>query len=288
MIPSRVFACLLALAAGGLAQRSYGQFPFFSAVRAQAVETGEGIAVLEIDNAASVTLIGADAEVSTTHGGVTVTAIAGAGPNQLTGYVHVAATHPEFNSFVGGLTESNWTETLFFDVRGERVDSGSVLLEANFDGHISLSGEGAGARATMILYGGEFREATAQVGVAQSGSVNSSVAVIYTGELSLGLPVELQLLLSAGNNSFSPSISDANFQSTAKITKVAFLTPQGEPDPSVNVTSASGIVYGVPEPSGGALAVVCLGWAGGRFRRLRPQTRTGLKSQRCLGHSFSA
>lgn len=267
MASARVFACLMLLVAGGLTRISYAE-TFSSFAFAQAVEVGEGISELAVESNASDSLAGTSAMVSAAHGGTVATASTRVTPNLLFGIVEVQATRLDFNSLVGGLTEALWCDVLGFDELGDSVNSGSVLLVAELHGQILLFGEGAGARATLNLAAGPAEnEARAQVSVTENGIYNTNISLVYTGDLSQGLNVSLQLLLGAGNNSFSPSISQADFASTARITKVVYLTPEGQPDPSVNVTSASGTVYGVPEPSSGALALVGLVGAGGLFRR---------------------
>ncbi len=255
------------LVAGGLTQLSYAE-TFSSFVSAQAVEVGEGISELAAVSYTSDLLEGTSASVSVTHGGTVATASTKVTPNLLHGYVEVQATRLDINSLVGGLTEALWCDVLGFDVLGDFVSGGSVLLEAELHGQILLFGEGAGARATLNLAAGPVEnEERAQITFTENGIFNTRISLTYTGDLSQGLNVSLQLLLGAGNNSFMPSISQADFASTARITRVVFLTPEGQPDPSVNITSASGTLYGVPEPSTGALAVVCLVCAGGVLRR---------------------
>ena len=168
---------------------------------------------------------------------------------------------------MGGAASATWDDSLIFERNGLPITSGSVRVSADTDGMISLSGEGAGARATLNLSaGGSSKE----VSFTDNGSYQDTLRLIETGEWDAadGLPIKLQLFLGGGNNWFAPSTSEVDFSSTATITSVVYLTPDGQPDPSVTVTSASGVVYGVPEPTCGALAIVCLCSAGGaRFRR---------------------
>ncbi len=265
MKSSRVFTCLMALVAVGLAPRSYAQTPFYQLdASAEAFNAGEGMTPRQGNHVSGNDFVAAEAEL--TIGGTTARALATSDFNKLGAFARVVASLPELNDMMGGAATATWQDSLFFERDGVRITSGSVRVSADIDGTISLSGEGAGARATLNLSAGGL---TKEVSFTESGSHQDTLRIIETGAWDAleGLPVKLQLFLGGGNNSFSPSTTEVDFSSTATITSVVYLTPEGQPDSSVTIISASGTVYGVPEPTCGALAVVCLCSAGGRFRR---------------------
>ena len=75
-----------------------------------------------------------------------------------------------------------------------RITSGSVRVSADIDGTISLSGEGAGARATLNLSAGGL---TKEVSFTENGSYQDTLRLVETGDWDSleGLPVKLQLFL---------------------------------------------------------------------------------------------
>ena len=191
------------------------------------------------------------AEAELTIGGTTARALATSDFNKLGAFARVVASLPELNETMGGAATATWQDSLFFEQHGVRITSGIVRVSADIDGTISLSGDGAGARATLNLSAGGLSK---EISYTESGSYQDTLRLVETGDWDPleGLPVKLQLFLGGGNNSFSPSTSEVDFSSTATITSVVYLTPDGQPDPSVTITSASGVVYGVPEPTCGA------------------------------------
>jgi hypothetical protein len=233
-------------------------------VLAQAFSAGEGMTPIQSNQNDGTKFQIAEAEL--TIGGTTAHATATGDFNKLGASAEVTASLPELNETMGGAAGATWQDSLIFERDGKPITSGTVRVSADIDGTISLSGEGAGARATLNLNAGG---ASKEVNFTDAGSYQDTVRLIATGDWSElnYLPVQLQLFLGGGNRTFDPSTSTVDFSSTAKITSVVYLTPDGQPDPTVTITSASGVVYGVPEPTCGALAVMCLCTAAGRFRR---------------------
>jgi hypothetical protein len=140
-------------------------------------------------------------------------------------------------------------------------------VTADIDGSIIEVGASAGASATLVLNAGS---SVGELNFHDNGTFDETLEVSAASGLSSGsVPVQLQLRVGAGNIGFEPMTAESNFSSTARITSVVYLTPEGLPDRSVTITSASGTVYGIPEPTCGTLAVVCLCIVGGRWRRFR-------------------
>ena len=106
MKPSRVFACLMALVAGGLAPRSYAQTPFYQLdASAEAFNAGEGMTPSKTDHTVGKDFVAAEAEL--TIGGTTARALATSDFNKLGAYARVVASLPELNDMMGGAAHGN-------------------------------------------------------------------------------------------------------------------------------------------------------------------------------------
>jgi hypothetical protein len=262
MATYRVFTWLMTVIAICVGQFTYAQ-SFEVSVQAIGAEIGETVDPRVVDERSGQTPVSAMADYSSS--GTTVMARASAGFNFLGARASGVASLPQFNSLLGGFGTATWRDTLFFHRVGGPVTSGSVRVTADIDGLITELGDGAAASATLHLIAGS---SSGELSFGDSGTVNETLGVIVPESSFLGgLPVQLQLRVGAGNQSLDPSTAESNFSSTARITSVAYLTPEGQPDTSVTITSASGVVYGIPEPTSGALAVMCLCIVGGRWRR---------------------
>jgi len=100
----------------------------------------------------------------------------------------------------------------------------------------------------------------------QSYSTNS---LNHTWNAAEGLALKFQLIGYAFN---SPTVlsSLTDFSGGAQITNIALLGPNGQPDPTVTITSSSGVVYNVPEPHTFLLVAGLLS-AAALFQRMRPR-----------------
>lgn len=180
---------------------------------------------------------------------------AGASQNRLSARASVVGSG-EFNSVLLANAIARWTDTLYFSREGVPLTSGTVRVSAHVDGLINELGPGSNGSAAFNLDLGSVGDG---LGFEDSGTHSQSLAVTSTDDLTFGLPVIIGLSTSAVNG-LDASTGESNFLSTAFIESVAYLNDQGRPDPTVQITSASGYDYPVPEPSTVVLGL--LGLAG--------------------------
>ena len=193
MKPSRVFACLMALVAGGVAQFSYAQTPLYLLdASAEVFNAGEGMTPRDGNHFHGNEFVAAEAEL--TIGGTTARALATSDFNKLGAYARVVASLPELNDMMGGAATATWQDSLFFKRDGVLITSGSVRVSADIDGTISLSGEGAGGRATLNLAAGGLSK---EISFTESGRHQDTLRLVEAGawDSLQGLPVMLQLFL---------------------------------------------------------------------------------------------
>jgi hypothetical protein len=155
---------------------------------------------------------------------------------------------------------AEWNDSLFFKRNGVDVLSGVVEVTAHVDGNIIAQGLGdepilpsnvwISFSAYVGLGGGGY--AYGGTGMFENVTTTQSLPTSWTA--AVGIPIKVSIYGYVQNGE-APSSIVADFSSTAQIVDVAYLGPDGQPDSSVTVTSASGIVYGVPEPSGWLLAI---------------------------------
>src|SRR3954464_12285865 len=116
MKSSRVFACLMAFVAGGLAQLAYAQLPFEVTVSAQAFAAGEGMTPIKTDQKFGQEFEAAEAEL--TIGGTTAPALAPGDFHKIGAYARVVASLPELNETMGGAAGATWDDSLIFERDG--------------------------------------------------------------------------------------------------------------------------------------------------------------------------
>lgn len=193
---------------------------------------------------------------------------AGASVNRLSARASAVGSG-DFNTPLLSTATATWTDTLYFFRDGAPVTSGAVLVSAYVDGLITELGLGANATAAFILEVGSSADG---LSFESSGTHSESLELTSTDDFTFGLPIRISLSVGSVDG-IDPSTAEANFGSTAYVQSVAFLNDQGLPDPTVQITSASGYNYSVPEPA--TIGMGLTGLAGLLFA-----TRRGIGAKR--------
>jgi hypothetical protein len=155
---------------------------------------------------------------------------------------------------------AEWSDSLFFKRNGADVLSGIVAVSGHVDGTIDAQGLGSEpvlpSNVWIIFDVGVDRGGSgyAYAGSGTFDSFHTSQSLPTSWTAANGLPITVSIYGFVADSEWLSSVV-ADFSSTAQIVDVAYLGPDGKPDPSVKITSASGFVYGVPEPSGWLLAI---------------------------------
>jgi hypothetical protein len=207
------------------------------------------------------------ATVSDTEGGTTAKSDASAGFNDL----HVRASTVGTNSSSTQLTTTaiaQWNDHLFFRRGGQNITSGNIAMTVHAKGSIDIE-------PPMISPWFSFNVGLGGGATGIGAGINGAYDQLYnlpaqsvTWNATDGLPMTFALAALVGNTTTTLS-AVVDFSAGAQITSIALLDSHGLPDPTVTITSASGIVYGVPEPEVFPLLLCALGLV--QLRRVRPR-----------------
>jgi hypothetical protein len=193
------------------------------------------------------------ASVSLTDGWTAATANTTAGFNDL--HVRSSSIATDLNSTkLTAISVADWNDRLFFKRNGQDITTGKIAVTVYVKGvidfqppisfswlqfNVSLAGSGGGIG---LVANGNYDQLFALS--PQSKSWNASD----------GLALDFQLVGTAVNN--APALSAlTDFSAGSRITNIALLGSNGQPDPTVNISSSSGVIYNVPEPHAWLLAI---------------------------------
>jgi hypothetical protein len=159
---------------------------------------------------------------------------------------------PEF--LVTSLAE--WKDQLFFRKNGQFISADNVRVTVHLQGNIDIQ------PPTLIQWGG-FNVTLGNRGVGREFGFNGPYDDFYTSTQSASWNATEGLALTFRLSAHP--LTDANitsslvdFSTGARITNIEVIGPNGQPDPTVVITSSSGTSY-VPEPAALALLICGIG-----------------------------
>jgi len=192
------------------------------------------------------------ASVSRTDGATTATADATAGFNDL----HVRST--DFGAVnstkLAATSLAVWNDRLFFKRNGQDIATGSIAVTVSVKGVIDVQPPAVSQWfGFTVTLGG----AGSGIGLGFNGSYDQLFPLSpqsRSWSASDGLALRFSMSALASNDAPTLSVL-TDFSAGARITNIAFIGVGGQPDPTVNISSSSGLIYGIPEPHTLLLAI---------------------------------
>jgi hypothetical protein len=253
--------CSLALTARTALGVTPGQFSLESTAR---IVRSDPNTDLDQDAQSGQSPVSASADAS--EGGTMATADSSAAFNDLHVRAYSAATNFTSTRLLA-IATAEWNDRLYFERNGQPVSSGSIVITFHTKGVIDFQPPHATQYLSISL---SLNGSGGGIALGQNGAYDQHFDRIFgqrTWSAVDGLAMRFSMSANAGNASnILTALTD--FSAGSRITNISLLGPNGQPDPTVKITSSSGVIYAVPEPHTVALAV-CLASMAALFRRPR-------------------
>jgi hypothetical protein len=223
------------------------------------VLNGDSNTQLDFDSRQAQTIVAANSHAD--FGGTSAAADAWTAANGLHARSSLVAAEPTSANLLAW-ANSEWDDTLFLKRNTTDVLSGRFIVSIHLGGTVDFEppfptqwlyvGTQLGPGSGLVSYGlnGKYDEFF-QFAIDNPLSPGSP----FSWDALNGLSLKFSLTAMVGNGRYDGYVLSGLTDFTASIANVAYIGANGQPDPSVTITSASGTIYEIPEPSGWLLAM---------------------------------